>query len=437
MKRRIVTVLMAVAVLFCSMPLGSFAATSNISMDDKAVLYTPANDYKSGDCILSSSKTMIRRAAIQRGSKLWSQTSNASIRKDATILGLLLHNFTHSTDGLAYTVKCATFSGTTETARIKEFEKLLKEHPEGIVVWGKKASIFGQHGVLVTGVKNGVVYAADSYYNKGSYNKGIQKWSETSMYSPLKCTQYWYIKEVSLAKGAKAPAKGKPLAPASATNVNTASTLRISDATKPVSITQGDGYPVRGVVESNYRLSNVSVTITNSAGKTVISQSVNPNGWIYDLLGVDAKVKFGTLATGTYRYKVTAKDEKKTATLVDGSFKVEAKKAPAKTTAKAKSKLRIKSYNAPSTLKLGKPYSIKGKIASNKKIKKVTIEVVNSSGKVVLSASAKPNKKSYNIKKLDAKIKFGKLAKGTYTYRISAKDTAQTKTLVTKSFKVE
>ena len=417
------------AVMMCSLPANSYAATSKISIDDKAVLYTPNSDYRSGDCILSSSKTMVRRAAILRGSKVWSKTTNASIRKDATIFGLLLHNFTHNTDGLAYTVRCGFFKGKTDAARIEEFKKLIKQHPEGVVVWGSRASIFGQHGVLLTGVKNNVPYVADSYYNRGPRSKGIQKWEDSTMKSPVLCTQYWYIKQVSLAKGAKEPAKGKPLAPISASEVNTASTLKISDATQPSEVSMGSGYPVAGVIESNYRISSVTVSIVNSAGKAVISKSAKPKAWVYDLDALDRDVKFGTLPAGTYKYQVKAKDEKKSATLINASFKV----VDAKTT----STLKIKSYTAPTTINQGHWFNLRGKITSNRKISKVSVKVVDSAGKTVLSASAKPNKTSYNIKKIDHKIKFGKLSRGQYTYKVTARDALQSKTLVKKKFTVK
>lgn len=431
MKKRILTLFIAFAMVFTALPAASYAA-STISIDDKAVVYTPSSDYKSGDCILTSSKNMIRRAAILRGSKLWSQITNATLRKDATIMGLLWHNFSHTADGLCYSVSMKKFTGKTEKDRIKEFEKLIKEHPEGVVVWGSKSSIFGQHGVLLTDVKNGVPYVADSANNLGKYNHGVEPWSKSTMYSPVRCTQYWYIKSVSLGKGAKAPANGKPLAPISADNVNTASTLKISDANKPSSVTVGNGFVLTGVVESNYRIKNVTVLITNSAGKTMISKGATPNSWNYNLQGLDPYVKFGILGTGSYRYRVTAQDEKKSATLVDGTFSVVAKKK----VTNPKSSLSIKSYNAPNAIAQGKGFVIKGKIKSNKKIKKVTVQILDTSGKVKLSASKKNKSKSFNIKKLDPKIKFGKLQKGTYTYRIIAKDTKQTKTLVNKVFSV-
>ena len=431
MKKRILTMVIALAVVFTAVPAISFA-TTDISMDDKAVVYTPSSDYKSGDCILTSSKNMIRRAAIMRGSKEWSKVTNSTLRKDATILGLLLHNFSHTTDGLCYSVSMKKFTGKTEKDRIKEFEKILKDHPEGIVVWGSKSSIWGQHGVLLTSVQNGVPYAADSAHNKGNKNVGIEAWSKTTMYSPVKCTQYWYIKSVSLGKNAPAPAPGQPLAPVSAGITNAESTLKVSDATKPTSIKAGKGFGVGGVIESNYKITSVNVSILNSSGQAMVSQSANPNSWNYNLNKLDSKVKFGILPVGSYKYRVSASDEKKTATLLDVSFKVVGKKAAKK----AKSKLKIKSYNVPTNLAEGNPFVLKGKITSNKKIKKVTIQVLDSSGAIKLSASKKNKKKSFNIKKITAKIKFGRLPKGTYTYKVIAKDTKQTKTLVNKAFTV-
>ena len=64
MKKRFTTLLIALALLVTVMPAPAFAAQS--SLDDKAVYYTPASDYKSGDCILTATKVMIRRASIMR-----------------------------------------------------------------------------------------------------------------------------------------------------------------------------------------------------------------------------------------------------------------------------------------------------------------------------------------------------------------------------------
>ena len=255
--------------------------------------------------------------------------------------------------------------------------------------------------------------------------KGIQTWSDTSMKGPSKVTKYWYIKEVGLAKNAPKPKAGQPIKPLSASNVNYASELSISDQTIPDSLKQGYGFSVRGIISSNYRIKKVVVGVYNSSGKAMISKTVNPDAWSYDLSKIDYDIKFGTVPVGTFKYKITATDEKASAVLVNASF-----------TVTGESTLKIKSYNYPKKIKKGKAYSIKGKISSNNKLTKVTVMVVNSKGKVKCKASAKPGKKTYNVKKLDRKIRFGKLGKGTYYYKIKASDTVKSKTLVKKKFTV-
>ena len=406
------------------------SAASAVSIDDEDVCYTPQNDYKSGDCILTATKVMIRRASVMRGSTKWSEITNKTLRRSATISGLLLHRFTFEADGLSYKIGVGFFQGNTDAARIKEFTALIKEHPEGVVVWGKNASVFGMHGVLLTDVRNGTPYVMDSWYNLGPRQCGIQKWAESSMKAPSLCTQYWIIKEVGLAKKAKAPDKGKPLAPTSATNVNTESTLALRGATIPSEVTEGNGFGEEGVISSNYRLSDVTVQIIDSAGKAAISKTVSPGTWCYDLITIDSTIKFGTLAPGKYTYRISATDEKKSAVLVKASFKVNPK-PPEET-----STLKIASEVVPSTIYQGDGFSIGGKITSNQKISNVTITVVDQSGRTLLSASANPSAKSYNIKKLDAKVKFGTLTAGKYTYKVSAKDAKQSKILVNSDFEV-
>ena len=249
MKKRITVLMITLALIITAMPVPAAAATAPV--DRKSVCYTPAADYRSGDCILSATKVMIRRAMLLRGSTKWSTISNKTIRKKATIFGLLLHRFTFETDGMSYKVRVGFFKGNTNAARIREFERLIKAHPEGVVIWGKDASVFGMHGVLLTDVKKGVPYVMDSWYNLGPRKCGIQVWDDSSMKSPILCTQYWLIKEVGLAKKTKAPDKGSPLAPTSAKSVDTKSTLTIKDQTIPSNITQGSGFGVEGVILSH------------------------------------------------------------------------------------------------------------------------------------------------------------------------------------------
>ena len=311
MRKRISALLICFVLVFgvTAFPLTAAA----VSADDAAVCYTPGSDYRSGDCILTATKIMIRRALIQRG-KQWDNVTNASLRGRATISGLLLWSFTVDVNSIEFKVGHGSFKGKTKAARTSEIAALLANHPEGIVVHGTKAAKSGgAHGVLAVKVENGVIYAIDSTNNLGTKNKGIQRWADITMKAdPTYATAYWFIESA------------------------------------------GPGKSIEG--------------------------SVN----------------------GT-----------------------------------EKSKLRITSYRAPKKIKAGHAFSIRGKVKSNKKIKKVTVQVVDSGGNVILSASKKPNAKSFNVKKLDPKIRFGKLKKGSYRYQVIATDTLATVTVLNKSFKVK
>ena len=105
----------------------------------------------------------------------------------------------------------------------------------------------------------------------------------------------------------------------------------------------------------------------------------------------------------------------------------------------ASGSITLKKYNVPGVVYMGHSYSIKGKIKAKKKITKVDIGIVNAStGKWKYKyTKSKVNRKSFNIKKADSKLKFGKLKEGNYYYRIKVKlKGKKTKTVLNRSFAV-
>ena len=313
MKKRFTTLLIALALLVTVMPAPAFAAQS--SLDDKAVYYTPASDYKSGDCILTASKIMIRRACIIKGRGDWTKISNESMRSIATIFGLLLNSFKVDVEGLVYKVDCGYFNGNGDAARVKEIEDLLRVHPEGIVVHGDNAAVSGTHGVLVVSVKNGVLYAADSSRNTGLNNKGIQKWEDTTMLNVSRVTKYWYISEIN------ASTRTKPSSTSSAAAVPT-STLKIKSVKAPSRVKKGKAFTIKGTVKSNKKIKKVTVQVLDSAGTAVLKASKKPNAKSYSVKKLDSKIKFKKLKRGSYTYQVIATDSVQTLTLVNKPFNV-------------------------------------------------------------------------------------------------------------------
>ena len=91
--------------------------------------------------------------------------------------------------------------------------------------------------------------------------------------------------------------------------------------------------------------------------------------------------------------------------------------------AASSNKITLKKIVAPTNIDLGKSFSVKGKIKAKKKISKVTIGIYSCKAKKYKYKYTKTgiNKKSFNIKKADSKLKFGKLKAGTYYYIINVK----------------
>ena len=90
----------------------------------------------------------------------------------------------------------------------------------------------------------------------------------------------------------------------------------------------------------------------------------------------------------------------------------------------------------PTTLLKGKSFSIGGVVCSPKKLTKVTLQVQDANGKNVISASATPNKKEYDLSGLDSKVAFGTLVAGEYMYVVSATDESGASKRWTSTFEV-
>ena len=208
-----------------------------------------------------------------------------------------------------------------------------------------------------------------------------------------------------------------------------ASTLKISSYNKPSKVKEGKEYSIYGKITSNYKITSVKVGIYDKKGTAISSKTVKPNATSYNIKSLSSSIKFSKAKAGTYTYKVTAKDEKKSLTLVNHSFKV---------VADAVSTLAASGYNYPAeSIIQGTSFTANGKVTSNYKIKSVTLGIYNSSGKAVYSKTAYPVAKSYDYRAISSSLKFQSLAVGKYSFRVSATDEKVTKTLLNKPFSVK
>ena len=107
--------------------------------------------------------------------------------------------------------------------------------------------------------------------------------------------------------------------------------------------------------------------------------------------------------------------------------------------AASSSGVTIKNYTAPDKLKAGQSFTIKGKVESTKKIDRIEVGIVNSSDKWTSYKydNKKVNAKTFDLKKADSSLRFGKLKEGTYYYRIYVHtEDDKVTTLLNKKFTV-
>lgn len=101
------------------------------------------------------------------------------------------------------------------------------------------------------------------------------------------------------------------------------------------------------------------------------------------------------------------------------------------------SKATISGQTTPGDMRVGQPFSIRGVIKSSTNLTKVSVGVYDKNGGGVIGKTVTPNAKTYDLRNVDTSIKFGTLKAGTYTYKVTATNSAGTVTLVNKQFTVK
>ncbi|MCH5265220.1 MAG: RICIN domain-containing protein [Lachnospiraceae bacterium] len=91
-------------------------------------------------------------------------------------------------------------------------------------------------------------------------------------------------------------------------------------------------------------------------------------------------------------------------------------------TTQPESRMTVSGATYPTSLLAGSAFVLKGVIASRYTMTSLTAAVINANSQTVLTKTVVPNSCSYDLAGVDAAITFGKLAVGSYTYRVTATD---------------
>ena len=102
--------------------------------------------------------------------------------------------------------------------------------------------------------------------------------------------------------------------------------LSVSGQTLPGDITKGSSFSLKGTIKSaSSPISSVTAGIYYNDGTAATEKKVSPDATSYSLSSLDSAISFGSLFTGEYIYKVTAKNSLSEKTLIEQKFSVLAK----------------------------------------------------------------------------------------------------------------
>ena len=213
--------------------------------------------------------------------------------------------------------------------------------------------------------------------------------------------------------------------------VSAATSLKLTDATYPTTLKQGDPFIARGIITSDYYIRKVVIGVYNSNGTAEFDYTGLPGEKSYDINDVDYLLSFSKLKNGSYTYKIVASDDNSSnVVLLNKSFTVTS-------TGQAASTLKITNAKYPDTLDVGEGFSVTGIISSNYNITRIVIGAYKADGTKGFEYIATPNAKSFDINSVDYSLPFSRLAAGSYTYKITASDTERSNVvLLNKAFTV-
>lgn len=103
----------------------------------------------------------------------------------------------------------------------------------------------------------------------------------------------------------------------------------------------------------------------------------------------------------------------------------------------AASTIFLSGANYPSSYKEGNTFSVRGTVSSDYTLTYVWVGAYKADGTVMFYYDTNPQSKSFDIHSVDAQMTFSKLPAGTYTYKIAASNSKESKTvLLSKQFTV-
>ena len=209
--------------------------------------------------------------------------------------------------------------------------------------------------------------------------------------------------------------------------------------TVPDEMKTGGSFNIQGTVTSaDSDIVYLTAGVYNANGEFVTGRTIAPKAKTYDIRKLDSYLAFNKLEAGRYIYAVIATNAShQNVALVNKQFSVVGENG--ETPAATSDAITIADGTViPDNLGKGKYLSVKGKVTSeSSNITSLTVGVYDTNNKLVTGKTVSPDAKTYNLANLDNYVSFNTLAEGTYTYSVTATNSANKDfTVTSKTFTV-
>ncbi len=193
----------------------------------------------------------------------------------------------------------------------------------------------------------------------------------------------------------------------------------------PKVISHGETIRISGrVVSKEGKLNNVTVGIYDLDGNLLTGRSAGPKTDSYDISELANGVKISELSEGTYIYRVSATNSKRTKVLLQQQLTV------------SRAGILALGVTPPKDLKEGTKYIPQGEIQASTALREVRIEIFDQDVKLMADASVEPNETAYALPLLANALQTQNLKLGEYIYKVTARTTKGEEVILEEGFSV-
>lgn len=187
--------------------------------------------------------------------------------------------------------------------------------------------------------------------------------------------------------------------------------VRLDDAAVPVDVRQGDEFKLTGTLLAATTLQEVTVRVCDEKGAQVCAAVAAPETETFDLAELPDAPDLGALRMGSYTYRIEAKTDDGSETLLQAAFSVWVRNDP----------VSLSGFSMQAEYRPQELSGLTGVVSSERSaLRYVRVTILDRTGAQIRSAQTDRRKKQVLLQEFRRELSLDTLPVGTYTCRVEA-----------------